>query len=228
MHQENHPMTQPPHKITLTDVRKLMYSAVVCDALDSIGLTNQSPRVPLQQLTSNQMIVGRCRTTLWADMFHQDPQPYDLELQAVDSCQADDVLIAAAGGSMRSGIWGELLTTAVQNSGCVGAIIDGAVRDVRQIRQMEFPLVARGTCIYDSKDRQRVIDCDVKVEIGGVVFSPGDLVVADQDGIVVVPQQVEPKVLALAWAKVHDENKVRDAIRGGMNAAKAFETFGVL
>ena len=221
-------MTTRPNEITLSHVRDHMYSAVICDALDSIGYTNQSPRVPLRQLTSNDMIVGRCRTTLWADMFHQDPQPYDLELKAVDSCQRDDVLIAAAGGSMRSGIWGELLTTAVRNGGCVGAIVDGAVRDVGKIRQMGFPVLARGSCPYDSKNRQRVVDRDMSVEIDGVVFSAGDLVIADEDGIVVVPQQVEAEVLALAWAKVHDENEVRAAIAGGMKAVDAFEKFGVL
>ena len=221
-------MSEVPSEISLAQVRQRMYSAVLCDALDSIGYTAQSPRVPLSPLTSDQMIVGRCRTTLWADMCHPDPKPYELELQAVDECGVDDVLIAAAGGSMRSGIWGELLTTAVRGRGCVGAIVDGAVRDVRKIREMGFPVVARGTCLYDSKDRQRVIDREVPVEIGGVVFSPGDLVVADEDGIVVVPQQVEAKVLSLAWAKVHDENKVRDAIQQGMSAVKAFETYGVL
>ena len=221
-------MTTRPSEITLSHVRDHMYSAVICDALDSIGYTNQSPRVPLRQLTSNDMIVGRCRTTLWADMFHQDPQPYDLELKAVDSCQRDDVLIAAAGGSMRSGIWGELLTTAVRNRGCVGAIVDGAVRDVGKIRQMGFPVVARGTCLYDSKNRQRVVDRDISVEIDGVVFSASDLVIADEDGIVVVPQQVEAEVLALAWAKVHDENEVRTAIASGMKAVDAFARFGVL
>ncbi len=136
-------MTTPPKKITLAHVRELMYSAVLCDALDSIGRTRQSPRVPLQPLTSDVMIVGRCRTTLWADMFHEDSRPYDLELKAVDRCQSDDVFVAAAGGSMRSGIWGELLTTAVRNGGCVGAIVDGAIRDAGKIREMNFPVVAR-------------------------------------------------------------------------------------
>lgn len=221
-------MTQPPAKITLQEIRDHLYSAVICDALDATGYRDQSPRVPLRQLTFAKMIVGRCRTTLWADMFHEDSQPYDLELQAVDSCQPDDVFIAAAGGSMRSGIWGELLTTAVTNGGCVGAIVDGAVRDVGKIREMSFPVVARGTCLYDSKDRQRVVDRDVPVEIDGVRFCPGDLVVADGDGIVVVPQQVEMEVLKLAWEKVHAENEVRDAIRDGMKAVKAYETYGVL
>ena len=221
-------MPDAPDTITLPLIREHLYSAVICDALDSEGLKHQSPRLPFQQLTTNDMIVGRCRTTLWADMFHEDPQPYALELQAVDSCQPDDVLIAAAGGSMRSGIWGELLTTAVKNGGCVGAIIDGAARDVSKIRAMNFPVVARGTSLYDSKDRQRVIDRDVPVEIDGVVFSPADLVVADEDGVVVVPQSVETEVLKLAWQKVHAENMVRDAIRDGMKAVAAYEKFGVL
>jgi 4-hydroxy-4-methyl-2-oxoglutarate aldolase len=221
-------MQTVPETITLEHIREHLYSAVVCDALDAVGYGNQSPRAPLYQLTTEQMIVGRCRTTLWADMFHEDSNPYDLELQAVDDCQPDDVFIAGAGGSARSGIWGELLTTAVLNGGCVGAIVDGAVRDVRKIREMHFPVVARGTCLYDSKDRQRVIDVDVPVEIDGVVFRPGELVVADEDGIVVVPQCVEAEVLRLAWEKVHDENAVRDAIRAGMKATDAYQKFGVL
>jgi regulator of RNase E activity RraA len=221
-------MTASPDRIALSEVRERLYAAVICDALDAAGLPHQSPRVPLRNLTTGAPVVGRCRTTLWADMYHADPRPYELELQAVDRCQPDDVFIAAAGGSLRSGIWGELLTTAVRNGGCVGAVIDGAVRDVEKIREMGFPVVARGTCIYDSKDRQRVIDCDIPVEIDGVTFSPGDLVVADADGVVVVPQRVEQEVLRLAWNKVHDENRVRDAIRAGMKATAAYDKFGVL
>ena len=161
-------------------------------------------------------------------MFHEDPAPYDLELQAVDSCVLGDVMIAAAGGSMRSGIWGELLTTAVLNGGCAGAIVDGAIRDVEKIAAMNFPVVARGTCLYDSKNRQRVIDRDVPVEIDGVVFAPGDLVMADADGVVVIPQQIEQQILQAAWSKVHAENAVRDAIRNGMKAVDAYDKFGVL
>jgi regulator of RNase E activity RraA len=129
---------------------------------------------------------------------------------------------------MRSGIWGELLTTAAMNSGCAGAIVDGAIRDVSKIAAMQFPVVARGTCVYDSLNRQRVIDIDVPVEIDGVTFSPGDLVIADRDGVVVVPQAVEADALKLAWAKVEGENTVRDAIRQGMKAGEVFRKYGVL
>src|SRR5436190_942678 len=214
--------------ITLAQTREHLYSAVVCDALDKVGLRNQSPRVPLKPLTVPGVLVGRCKTTLWAEMAHVDRRPYELELQAVDTCQPDDVLIAAASGSMRSGLWGELLSTAARRSGCVGAIVDGAVRDVVKMTTMGFPVFARGTSPYDSRDRNRVIDVDVPVEIDGVRFSPGDLVIADADGIVVVPQAVEAEVIHAAWEKVHAENEVRAAITGGMTATEAFKKYGVL
>ncbi|HJZ93888.1 MAG TPA: RraA family protein [Gemmataceae bacterium] len=217
-----------PTEITLPMMRQAFTSAVVADALDAEGYPRQSPRVPLKPLTVDAVLVGRCKTTLWAEMAHPDPKPYELELRAVDSCKPDDVIIAAANGSTRSGVWGELLSTAARNSGCIGVIVDGAVRDVRRMREMAFPCFARGTIVYDSKHRQRVIDLDVPVEIDGVRFGPGDLVIADVDGVIVVPKAVEATVIRRAWEKVHAENQVRDAIKSGMKAATAFETFGVL
>ena len=214
--------------ITLAMMREHLFSAVVCDALDSLGYTRQSPRVQLKPLTVETVLVGRCKTTQWTEMAFDDPRPYEQELLAVDSCRPDDVLIAAANGSMRSGVWGELLSTASRNAGCVGAIVDGAVRDVQKMRSMGFPIFARGTCIYDSLNRQRVVDYDVPVEIDSVRFSPGDLVFADVDGIVVVPQDVEAEAIRRAWTKVHNEGKVRAAIAAGMKATDAYRKFGVL
>lgn len=218
----------PPEVITLAMMRESLYSAVVSDALDAIGLRRQSPAVELRPVTTERLLVGRCKTTLWDDLYHEDPRPYELELKAVDDCQPDQVLIAACNGSMRSAVWGELLTTAASNRGCVGALVDGAVRDVVRMREMDFPVFARGMSPLDSLNRQRVVDVDVPVEIGGVIFRTGDLVFADLDGIVVVPQESEADVMQLAWAKVHAENTVRDAIRDGMSATAAFEKYGVL
>lgn len=214
--------------ISLPMMRKTLYSAVVCDALDSLGFGRQSPRVQFRPTSGEPRLVGRCKTTLWVDMAHSDPMPYELELKAVDSCKPDDVLIAAAGGSMRSGIWGELLSTAARNSGCVGAVIDGAVRDVAKMSAMGFTTFARGTCLYDSQNRQRVVDIDVPVEIDGVRFEPGDLVIADVDGVVVVPKAIEAEAIARAWKKVHAENVTRDAIKAGMKAVDAYKKYGIL
>ena len=213
---------------TLENIRNKLFSAVICDALDSLGYRNQSPNIDFRDYTGVGKLVGRCKTTLWADMFHDDPNPYDLELKAVDSCQSGDILIAAAGGSIRSGIWGELLSTAAQNRGCKGAIVHGAIRDVAQMRAMEFPIFATATCIYDSLHRQRVIDIDIPVEIDRVIFSPGALVFCDVDGMVVIPPEVEVETIERAMNKITAENITRDEIKKGMKAADAYKKYGVL
>lgn len=210
------------------DRLRLLYTAVVADALDSVGRKQQCPRVPLVAMTGVPTLVGRCRTTAWEDLEGEDPSPYELELQAVDSCQPGDIIIAAADGSTNSGIWGELLSTAARNAGCAGVIVDGAVRDLQKMTAMGFPCFARSTSPYDNQHRQRVISVGEPVEIDGVTFADGDLVFADADGVVVVPQDVEADVLARAFAKVTAENETRDAIKAGMKATEAYAHFGVL
>ncbi|MBW8885790.1 MAG: RraA family protein, partial [Planctomycetia bacterium] len=76
--------------ITLSQIRERLYSAVVCDALDQLGLKNQSPSVSIRPVTVTGVLVGRCKTTLWEDIDYEDPRPYELELKAVDTCRPDD------------------------------------------------------------------------------------------------------------------------------------------
>ncbi|MEQ1824643.1 MAG: RraA family protein [Pirellula sp.] len=223
----------PVGSVTLEMMRSHLSVPLLCDALDGIGMRHQSPSLSLLAMTAPagglpSMLIGYCKTTLWAEMAHVDPEPYALELAAVDSCKRDDVIVCAANGSMRSGIWGELLSTAARNCGCAGVLVDGAVRDVSKMRSMGFNVYARGSNPLDSRDRQRVIDYDIDLELGGVRIAPGDLIAADEDGVVVVPKRVVDQVTHTAWAKAHAENEVRAAIAGGMSATKAFQKYGVL
>ena len=222
-----------PSSITLDMMRRELSVPLLCDSLDAVGFRDRSPSIRFLPMTTAvekpaAMLIGYCKTTLWADMAHVDPEPYAKELAAIDSCRPDEVIVCAAGGSMRSGIWGELLSTAARNCGCAGVLVDGAVRDVAKMRQMGFNVYAKGVNPLDSRDRQRVIDYDVVIEIGGVRIEPGDLIAADEDGVVIVPQSVAKDVVAAAWAKVHAENEVRNAIAGGMSATDAFKKYGVL
>ena len=179
----------------------------------------RSPAVPT--------LVGRCRTTLWADMAHDDPHPYALELQAVDAWRPDDVLIAAAGGSMRSGIWGELLPPRPELR------LRRRHRRWRRPRHrqdadMRFPVFAQGTCLYDSKDRQRVIDLDIPVEIDGVSFYPRRTGLRRRRRHRRRPASDRTGGDRQAWEKVHAENKTRDEIKAGMKATAVFEKYGIL
>jgi regulator of RNase E activity RraA len=208
--------------------RHALYSAVVSDVLDALGMRNQVLSVPFQCVSGHDTLVGRAKTTLWEDFHGEDPRPYELELKAVDEVQHGEVLVAAASGSARSGIWGELLSTAARHRGCAGALVDGAVRDVKKMHELGFTVFARGTNPRDSRDRQRVAAVDVPVEVGGVRIAPGDIVFADSDGVVVVPRAVEREALEKAWEKVTAENRVRDEIRAGSKAADVFRKYGVL
>ncbi len=215
--------------VTISQMREVLSVALICDALDAAGYLRQSPRLEIRPFTMpGMLLIGRCKTTLWAEMTHVDPEPYKLELAAVDSCQPDSVLVCAAAGSNRSGIWGELLSVAALNVGCVGVIVDGAVRDVTKMRAMHFPVFARSVNPCNSRNRQRVIDYDVPVELDGITIHPTDLIAADDDGIVIVPRAVESEVVRAAWEKATAENRVRSAVRGGMSATEAFQKFGVL
>jgi 4-hydroxy-4-methyl-2-oxoglutarate aldolase len=215
--------------IPISEVRRHLSVPLLCDALDSCGYLSQSPRLPIEPRTLQPyFLFGTAKTLLWADMAHVDPKPYELELAAIDSCQPDDVIVCAAGGSMRSGIWGELLSIAAKYRGAAGVLVDGAVRDIRKMKELGFCAYARWACPYDSRDRQRVIDYDVTVELGGVRVNPGDWIAADEDGVVIIPSDIAPKVIEAAWAKMFAENKVRDAVTTGMSTTEAFRRFGVL
>jgi regulator of RNase E activity RraA len=216
------------HPLDFAALREGLYTAVVADVLDSLGFRGQALDVPVRRASGRGLLAGRAKTTLWEAVERLDPRPYELELQAVDECRLDDVLIAAAGGSMRSGIWGDLLSTAARHRGCAGVVVDGAVRDVAKMNEMGFLVFARGTCPLDSLHRQRVAAVDVAVQIGGVRIESGDLVFADDDGIVVVPRAVEADAIARAWEKVTAENRVRDEIRAGSKAGEVFKKYGVL
>ncbi len=213
--------------LDIASLRTVLYTAVVTDVLDALGLRNQAFGASLSRQSGMGVLLGRAKTTQWEDCEHDD-RPYELELVAVDECRRDEVIVAAAAGSMRSGIWGELLSTAARNRGCAGALIDGAVRDVAAMDAMGFLVFARGTSPLDSLHRQRVTAVDVSVEIGGVSIRPGDLVIADADGAAVIPREVEQEALARAWDKVTAENVVRNEIRAGSKAADVFKKYGVL
>jgi regulator of RNase E activity RraA len=195
--------------------------------LDAQGFRHQAlPNIPPR--TGSQVTVGRAKPLLWVDFAYDDPDTYALELSAVDSIARHDLVVCATADSSRAGIWGELLTTAAIQRGAAGIVTDGAVRDLARMDAMGFPVFARHLSPYDSMNRQKVVAFDVAVEIDGVAIAPGDIVIADRDGVAVVPQAVEQAVLKLALDKARAEDGFRDAVKGGMSLTEAYARFKVL
>lgn len=203
-------------------------TALVLDALDAHGLRRQALQCGIVPRTVDRVVVGRAKTLLWVDFAYDDPDTYALELAAVDSIAEGDVVVCATGGSNRSGIWGELLTTAAVQRGARGLVTDGAVRDIAQIRGVGFPVFSSHVSGYDSFNRQKVVAYDVRVEIDGVTIEPGDLIVADCDGVAVIPSASAADVTRSALEKAAREDGFRAAVQGGMSLVAAYRQHKVL
>lgn len=207
-----------------------LYTSVLSDVLDSLGLTRQAMAPRIRPLDDNAVLVGFARTGLFREVFHvaAGENPYELEIALVDDLRPGDITVFGCGASERIAPWGELLSTASRARGAVGAVTDGFVRDVRRIRAMGFPVFHGGIAPLDSKGRGKVCDIDVPIECGGVRVEPGDLVFGDIDGVVVVPRQAEEDVVAQAFAKVQGEDATRDELARGAKLADVFNRYGVL
>jgi regulator of RNase E activity RraA len=162
------------------------------------------------------------------DVHYIPEEPYALEIEAVDSILLGEVVVVGTGASVRNAPWGELLSTAAMARGARGAVIDGLIRDVKKILQLGFPVFASGMKPVDSRGRGLVVDYNVPVECGGITVAPGDLIVADFDGVVAVPSPVVHDVVRLATDKVSRENSSRAELMNGKYLRDVFDKFGVL
>jgi 4-hydroxy-4-methyl-2-oxoglutarate aldolase len=218
-----------------SSLRDRLSTAVVGDVLDKMGWRRQFLPQAIGPLRPDMKIVGRAMPALEADIFDDDfsasnilrGKPFGLMLDALDDLRPNEVYVAT-GGSFRYALWGELMSTRATFLRAAGAVLNGFVRDAAGIEALGFPTFSRGLYAQDQGPRGKVIDFRIAVEIEGVRIAPGDLVFGDREGVLVIPAEAERDAVAAALAKAATENKVAAAIRKGMSAREAFDTFGVL
>ena len=219
--------TLPPREV----LAERLYAAVLSDVLDGLGLTAQAMRPFVRPLDDGLVMLGRARTGLYRPVYHVEAgvNPYAVEMALIDSLRPGEVaVLACAGPTERIAPWGELLTTASQVRGAAGCVTDGLVRDIRRIREMRFPVFHGGIGPLDSKGRGEMVAMDVPIEIAGVRVTPGDWVLGDADGVVVVPQDVAEEAFRQALAKVSAEDTTRQELAAGASLAEVFARHGVL
>lgn len=132
--------------------------------------------------------------------------------RAFDFCRPGDVLVVDGGGDLNQALMGEIMATYAESIGIVGVVLDGAIRDVSAIRAHDFPMYARGVT-HRGPYKAGPGDINVPVSIGGMVVSPGDIVVGDEDGVVVIAQEAAKAVLERAEIKSRDEADMIQAIK---------------
>lgn len=220
-------MSEGANVTTLSVVRKNLYTAVIGDVLDTLGRAHQFLPPSLKPLIKNTLIAGRAMPVVINDVYGPPAKPFGLLTEALDQLEQDEIYVSSA-VNQPVAQWGEILTATAQQRGAVGAVVNGYYRDTRQILERQFPVWGHGSYGADSSIRSVVSDFRVPILIGAVTVWPGDLIVADVDGVVVVPQDVEDDVIRIALDKVASENTVCMEIDNGSSATAAFAKHGVL
>ncbi|MCJ7873367.1 RraA family protein [Phaeobacter sp. J2-8] len=210
-----------------------LFTAVVGDILDEMGYRHQFLPQAIKPLNPQSRIVGRAMTVLEADYESASgpgplsDKPFGVMFDALDSLKSNEIYIAS-GASLSFALWGGLMSTRALHLGAAGAILNGYVRDTAEIRKLGFPVFSQGSYAQDQGVRGKVLDYRVPLTIGNVRITPGDLIFADEEGVLVIPRAAETEAIERALQKVATENQVADAIRNGMSTVEAFETFGVM
>jgi 4-hydroxy-4-methyl-2-oxoglutarate aldolase len=146
--------------------------------------------------------------------------------------QPGDIVVVSCQGTWQTAMWGGLMSTLSLKAGIAGGIVDGAIRDVDEIRDLDFPVWYRGTVPRPSPtavhNRTEPVQVNVPVVVRGQVINPGDILVADENGIAVVPPELGEEVLAGTRAQIEKEKVVRGKISSGATLAELLAEFGHL
>ena len=205
-----------------------LYPAVVSDCLDRVGIRDRVLAPRIRPLWPEARLAGVARTVrcVAVDAVPEDPADwYRGELAAVDALRAGDVMVVS---TCEGSYWGELLATAARARGANGIVADAYTRDTLALIEMGFPTFAAGIHCADSLGRIDVVETRGEITCGDVPVADGDLVLADHDGVVVLPAAVAEQVVALAEEKAAGESRVREKLAEGMSVTEAFRSYGVI
>jgi 4-hydroxy-4-methyl-2-oxoglutarate aldolase len=194
-------------------------TATISDALDRLGIQGQchriAPRSPAFRLA------GRVFTVL----FRPAGMPPGTVGDFIDDVTPGSVIVLDNGGREDATVWGDILTEIAHRNGIAGTVIDGISRDVALALDLGYPIYSRGHWMRTGKDRVQVDAMQVSVNIGQARVAPGDLLRGDAEGVLVIPQEHELRVLDAAEEIAAVEEGIRNAVREGSSLRAARERF---
>lgn len=207
-------------------LRSTLYTPVIGDILDELGLYHQFLPQPVQPIRDDMIVTGRAMPVLLEALDEPPPVRFGLLIEALDQLQPGEVYVTTEALDCAS--WGEIMTATARTRGAAGAVINGFHRDTPQVLAQNWPVFSRGRYAQDAAVRASVVDYRCPIYIGEVRIDPGDLIFGDIDGVLVVPRAVEAPVVAKALEKARGEKTVRKEIEAGASCASVFEKYGIL
>ncbi len=194
-------------------------TATLSDALDRLGIAGQCHGIAPR--STQFRFTGRAYTLRYGPA----STPPGTVGDYIDDVPPGAVVVLDNSGREDCTVWGDILTEIAHRRGIAGTVIDGICRDASLCLELGYPVFSRGHWMRTGKDRVQVEATNVPVNIGQARVQPGDLLIGDTDGVVVIPQEHEEAVLAAA-EEIHSvEASIREAVRGGARLDDARKQF---
>jgi regulator of RNase E activity RraA len=202
-------MPEPVNSEALIASWSGLSTSTISDALDRLGIAGQVEGV--RPLDTSFRVIGPAFTGRY--------QPVDIDGGTVgdyiDDVPPGSVVVLENAGRLDATVWGDILTYVAHRRGIAGTVIDGVSRDSQDSLTLGYPLFSRGTWMRTGKDRVQFVEAQVPVILGGVRVRPGDLVIGDADGVVVIPLERADEVLEVAQLIEAREEEIRQRIAAG-------------
>ena len=203
-------------------------ASLIADALNAAGYDHRAltmSRDIKPVTTPGDTIMGPAVTTKW-ELSREGASPGSIRrfvFDPVDRAAAGSIWVVASGTDQLLSMFGDLIGLACKRKGLAGAVTDSGCRDVVAMSDVDFSVYAKGTVLYGPGDVIRPVAADVPVVCGGVDVRPGDYVVADVDGVIVVPQEAIADVARAKDELLAKEAETRRAIEAGETLARAYQ-----
>lgn len=204
---------------------KKLYVPAVADILDKKGLWHQLLPKEIMPLDDDMKVAGPAFTAKGHPTAGLD---IGIGPRILEEFTPGCVAVWDTSGDQDVGHWGELMSNSAMSKGCVGAVIDGGIRDTGYIRKLGFNVFSKFRNAADAVGRWTIVAMNVPVKIGNVLVHPGDYIFGDLDGVVVIPKDIVMEVLVEAEAVVAAESEIRVAVANGAPLADLYNKFKLL
>lgn len=206
--------SQPIADDELCDRFAAVPTAAINDVLRADGLISQVLPPSVTPLDPQMRTAGRAFTIKGSKNLELSGEMEE-RAQMLEAIGPNTVCVWDTSGDDESAQWGEVMTMAARRQGCRGAVVDGGVRDTNAVLAQDFPVFCRYRTSNGMLGRFRMTGWQQPVRIGGVIINPGDIVVGDIDGVIIVPQERAYAVLVAAEKIAATERDIKDMINGG-------------
>ena len=202
-----------------------LYSGAVNDVLREMNYLYQALPHDIIPLKDDMVVAGEAFTVKGAATLEIND---DMRIrgQMLDAISADSVVVWDTTKDTESSHLGEMMAMTARRQGCRGAIVDGGIRDTRQVLSLNFPVWYRYRTSSAMMGRFRITGWNIPVEIGRVHIFPGDFVFADIDGSLIIPREVTYDVLVRSEEVVHGEKEIKQWVEDGVSVSEVIDRGG--